>query len=253
MTSACGLSVRATIEEQDVAGARLPLLDDDDVRVLLEVGELQRVDLVDVLRFAGEQCAGAHGFVRDELVDHLVEIGRAGVFEEGRPPVVVGVLHQRDVVLFDPLLDHEGTGADWLAAKLGQPHFLHRRRRNDAEVAVEPAQERGEGPTEHQLDGVVVDDLGVIVGVDLVESLARDDDRFRIDLFTGRVQLASLDHAIEGELDRLGVERGAIVEGHTFLQFEGVRQSVVRDFPRFGQPGIRTRSPSASRSTARRH
>ena len=90
------------------------------------------------------------------------------------------------MVLLDPLLDHERAGADRLAAKLGEAHLLHRRRRDDAEVAIEPAQERRERPAEHELDGVVVDDLGVIVGVDLVESLARDDDGFRIDFLAGR-------------------------------------------------------------------
>src|SRR5215204_7333428 len=110
------------------------------------------------------------------------------------------------MVVLDPLLDRERAGADRFPGKLSQPHLLDRGRGNNAQVAVEPTQERTKGSTQHQLDSVIVDDLGMIVGVDLVVTLPRNDDRFRVDLLARLAQLASLDHSIEGELDSLRIE-----------------------------------------------
>jgi hypothetical protein len=43
---------------------------------------------------------------------------------------------------------------------------------------------------------------------------------------------------IQVELDRLGVEGGAIVENHVIPQVESVGQPIVRDLPRLGQARV---------------
>ena len=65
--------------------------------------------------------------------------------------------------------------------------------------------------------------------------LTGDDDLLRIGGAAIGGDLVGLDHPVEGELDRLGVERRAVVEGHALLQREGVGEAVGGHLPALGQ------------------
>ena len=127
------------------------------------------------------------------------------------------------MVFGHPLLEDERTGADRVAGKFGQAHLLNGSRRDDAQIAIQVGQQRRVGLLHHQLDGAVVDDLGVVVRTQLVVRLAGLD--------------GGIDHPIHGEFDGFGIERRAVVELDALFEFEGVLLGVRRDVPRVGQTG----------------
>ena len=156
------------VEEQHEPRSRLPPLDHDEPRVVPEAGVLERIQVVDVLCFAGLERPGPHGPLRDDLEHHLVEQRRPLVLEERRSPGVRGVPDERDVIFGHPLLDHERARPHRVSGEVREPHLLDRGGRDDPQVPVQVGQQ-GSVPILHDdLDRGVVDDLGVVVRPELV-------------------------------------------------------------------------------------
>ena len=159
----------------------------------------------------------------DGLVDDAPDLRSA-------PPVPVEGLDDQVVVL-DQLHEAEGAGAhraerQTLVALLGGVLRRHHREID------EPVQQRRVGLAEHEVDGVVVHhvdprDLGHVGAV-------------------GRL-LLGIEHPLEGEADRLGVERLAVVEDDAAAQLELPRQVV--EAPSTTRPAAATMRFSASRPT----
>src|SRR5262249_10488097 len=89
--------------------------------------------------------------------------------------------------------------------------------------AGEVAEERRKGRAEGELHRVLVDDGNLLQG-------PQPGD-------VGR-RVRGIDDAVEVELDGVGVERRAVVEGEALAEVEGVLQSVRGDVPTLGQHAL---------------
>ena len=146
----------------------------------------------------------------------------------GRSPPVRGVADQRDVVLGDPLLEHERPGSHGMLRERHGAHLPHRVRGHDAQHAGSQVAEQGCEPLLHDdPGGVVVDDFCVIVRP---QRVVRGPGLGR-----------RIHHAVEREPDRLRRERGPVVKDDSALEFEREGLRVRRDLPRLGE--ARNESP----------
>jgi hypothetical protein len=93
----------------------------------------------------------------------------------------------------------------------------------------EVRQEGRVGFVEGELDGQVVERL------DALDRREEEGERERAGVVE-RVVL--VEHALEGEDDGLGVELGAVVEGHPLAQAEGVDGAILGDLPLGGERGL---------------
>ena len=167
----------------------------------------------------GQPLRGDSG-VGDRIDLDAIEVDVGGV---GGP--VIGVANQHGLLVLDPALDHERTGADGHLVQGGicesSPDPL--RRQDHSELTCEIVREPGRGPQAPVLDGVVVD---LAVGLIRVEpGLERQrDDRI------GELRFERCDHIV-------GVELGAVVEAYSFSQLHVPVRAVADLGPRLGQNG----------------
>ena len=141
----------------------------------------------------------------------------------GRP--VVGVANQHGLLVLDPALDHERTGADGHLVQGGicKGSLDPLRRQDHPELASEIVREPGRGPHAPVLDGVVVDLAEGLVGVEPGLEGQRDD---RI----SELRRKRRDHIV-------GFELGAVVEADSFPQLHVPVRAVADLGPRLGQNG----------------
>ena len=205
--------------------AREPRLDGPDnlvVGVLAETVCLGRRHFVDGIRFSGLKRPEPRLVFQDKAEIQVVEIGGSLVHERRRP-VVVGVLDQLDLVAVDLAHEFERAGADQVLVELLAVLLRGIRRDNRDEVRRQREREERIGFLEGHPDRVRIDDFGLLVGTEQ---------------WPGHLGAGGLiDHAIEIELQRLGVERGAVVEFHILAQFQRPGFEIARRFPRGGQAG----------------
>ena len=134
------------------------------------------------------QIGEAHGRVDDRQKNDAIEMDRALV------PVIRETV-EHDAVLRHPLGEFIGAGADRMGAELTRR--LRRLRRHDHAGAVaQLRQQRREGRRQHELHGVVVNNVDARHGADLGLAVR-----------AGQVQVA-----LEAEFHRRGVERLAVVK-----------------------------------------
>ncbi len=210
------------VEQPDARRARPGRLLDAEPGVLLEPGQGLGRDLVDRLRLAALERGDTGARFRNELPDDAVEVRGPGPIAPRRLSRVGGITHDRRVVLRDVFRDHERPGADRVGMHLvpGFPHGLGRHDRQRAGRGQ--VQERRERGLEVDLERELVEDLRARVGGERGARAAGLE--FRID------------DPVEVELDRLGVERRAVVELDVAAQLEGDAAAVLRALPRLGEP-----------------
>ena len=226
----------ADVGEQRVAEAQRDLVVDAGGRggedVHPGVGEvllLGGLDLAGDITLAGPDAADADAvLLGDDDVDRVqVRTPRvlASLTELRRGPVVV--LPGRQCELGVALLvgDDEGAGADDAAGVAGGEAFVgHVEGGVRQKSGVEGAgglREAGLGVGEVEADGVVVEDLAVVVGADLLRG--------------GQLPLlVTLAEEVEITDDVLGGERGAVGVGDTVAQVEGEFGGVPVDLGQVG-------------------
>ena len=99
----------------------------------------------------------------------------------------------------------------------------------EAAPARQDGQERGARLLQDEADRRVVHDLDRL---DVAEEVGGEGILAEL---VGR--MLRVDLPLDGELHRLRVERGAVVEGDALAQLEGVGEPVLRDRPGLGEPG----------------
>lgn len=113
---------------------------------------------LDDLDVVGLEADGAGLLVGDRPEIDRVEVGELLPSGVGEP--VVRVADDREVTVTDPLVEHEGAGADGVRCELVGAHLLVcLARHRHADDAAEQVGEAGVGGAEDVLDGHVVDDL----------------------------------------------------------------------------------------------
>ena len=182
--------------------------------VAVERGDRVRRDLHHDVDAAREHLRHPRVGVRDRPEDHR--------FERRRTFPVALVAGDDDLGVRLPLGEHERTGARRIPAEIGAV-LLHRVGRDDQPGRIgEVRQERRVGSVERELDGVLVDRLGVLDGGE------EEREREGSGVVVGVVLV---EHPVEVELDRLRVERRAVVEADAVSELEGVLGAVVADRP----------------------
>ena len=124
------------------------------------------------------------------------------------------------MVAADPLDELVGAGADGVLDVLVVTDFVKVSLAGDAaQTGSHAVGERRVGAGQGHLDGVVVDDVALLV----VDKQSGADGAFKA--------------VVIGELDVLGGHLLAVVELHALAQVEGVLQAIVGDFIAFRQSG----------------
>ena len=190
----------------------------DLVALALELGERVRRHLDHHVDAARQHLCHAGVGVGQGPEHHRLELGRA--------VPVVGIGLQDDGLVRLPLDERERPGPDGVAAEILALRLDRGRRDDGACRRGEVRQERRVGLRQGEGHRQVVRRLH--------RGHRREEERQRER--AGIVErVALVQHPVEGELHRLGVQRRAVVEGHALAQVEPVGQSVVRDLPAFGQ------------------
>ena len=164
-----------------------------------------------------------------QLVDPRIGVGDRAEHDaaqgRGAGPMVFVPLH-RDLAVRLPPGKAERPGADRVAAVvLAMRH--HRRGRHDQTGGVgQVRQQRRIGRVEVEAHRQIVDDLGVLD--------RREEERQRKGAGVV-VGVALVQHAVEVECHRIGVERRAVMEHHAVAQIERVDRAVLADVPAFRQ------------------
>ena len=157
---------------------------------------------------AGLQRGVGSGRVGDEAERRAFELHRGA-------PIAL-VLGQRDAVAFDAIGEDERTGADRVDLVVVGAFG----RDDDGVTPGEVVDQVAVRLLQRQLDGGRIDDLDGLDGG--IKGLLGVQRALGID-------------AIEGELDVLGVECAAVVEGDAFIELEGVGQPVLGNLPGLGE------------------
>ena len=200
--------------EDEEPQVRPGLLIDLELVVVAELAEIVRRNLDHQVDAARQHLGDAGIGIGDRAVDDGLQRRRA-------VPVVL-VAGDDDAGVGVPVLELEGAGARRIAAEV-LAVLLHRGRRDDQPGRIgEVGEERGVGRVELELDGLGVDRGGRLDGRE------EEGERER----AGAVErMALVEHPVEGELDRLGIERRPVVELDALAKVEGVGQAVVGDVP----------------------
>ena len=186
------------------------------------------LDPLDVLRRRRVDDVGLAVLQRDQpgrdLLDHpvgdRVEVGRATVRPELRPPLVVRVALQDEGRVVGPALHLERAGGDRVHGELVAQRLDGGHRGRRQVVLADVAEERDVRLLEDGPDRVLVHHLGLVVRAEPAD----------LERLGGRI-----DHPVVGRLDGRRVERRAVVELDVLAQVEGVDLAVRRDLPLLGQ------------------
>ena len=178
---------------------------------------------------AGSERGQPGGGLRNEPPADGVEVGGAGVLEEGGRPAVVGIADHPDHAVRRVGIELEGPRAHGVAAEVLAvlPDRLGRDGRQDR--LRDRAEKRGEGPLELHHDRVAVDDRAALVGPDPRER--------HLGLQLG------VDDAVERELDGVGGQRRAVVELDVLAEDEPVLVGGGVDLPFLRQAGQELTGP----------
>lgn len=200
--------------------ARLPARQHLELGVVGVILDRKRRQLIGDVGLAAAHDRAKDRLFADEAQGDGVDKGGAVVVLHLVPAAVIIPLFQRDVVVGDPLFQHEGAGADQLLVEflrgrgLGGGRGPHRRLGGHVQEGY-PGFGIGEA------DGVVVQRLDLVQRADV-----RGQQRRR---GFGR------QGAFEVIDDGLGIERRAVLKGHAFAQLERVDGGGVVDLPAGGK------------------
>ena len=166
------------------------------------VGQVGDIDL------AGAQRRDQHRLVADHSDRHLVQVGQAVAGLVDAPVVVVA--HEVDGGAGDDARDAERTGAGWVPAIVSAELPYGARGVHDPAPVGEHVEPRTPRPLQVEADPV------------LAQHVDRVDHRHG---GAGGGHRRGIENALDVELDRLGIERRAVVEADALAQFErdGVR------------------------------
>ena len=196
--------------------------------VAVERGDRVRRDLHHDIDAAREHLRHPGVGIRDRAEDHR--------FEHRRPVPVAFVAGDDHLGVRLPLGEHERTGPRRIPAEVG-PVLLHCFGRDDQPGRIsEVRQERRVGGVERELDGVLVERLRVLDGGE------EEREREGPGVVVGVVLV---EHPVEVELDRLSVERRAVVEADATSELEGVLGAVLADRPALRERRLDLQSPVA--------
>ncbi len=132
---------------------------------------------------------------------------------------VIRILLQDNLYTGGPAHELKGTGPDGIAGIIGAVLLDRRRAGHGRRVHGEVVEEGSKDLFECDLDRVVIHNFD---GID------RTPGEFGIgELTRVVVRMVGVDLALQVELDRLGIEVGAVVELHALAQVKGVLQAVI--------------------------
>ena len=145
----------------------------------------------------------------------------------GRAVEVVGVAFQRHPLIVLPTDELEGTRADWILAVILAEGHDRLRTRDESARHGERVEERSIRLLEVHDGGELVDDFDF---VDSPEVEGREGEGAGV-----VVRMLRIEHPVEGELHRVGVERRAVMEAHAVAEVERVGQPVLGNVPGLGE------------------
>ncbi len=216
------------VEEHDPRSACNGRNRELDVRVLFQVGQIVRPDIVDNVRLSCFQCAYAGQVLGNNLVRERIHV-RGPRMVPLRPPVVILEPDECKVVVRHIFLQHEGARSGDVELVLVAP-LLHRGRGQYRYVGgAAHVEKSGEGFLELDFHRVLVNHLTRIEG----SKRAACNDRPGL----------GIHYPVETELDRLGIERSPVVERNVLSQIEGVLGCVAGDLVGFRETRVYLRTP----------
>src|SRR5579883_869359 len=170
---------------------------DFEIRIVAHGGDVARLQALHEIEAAGLQVGDAHGRVHDGAILDAIDEDVALV------PILVELL-DGDVVLGHALDEFVGAGANGMSREVLALRLGRLGRQHHAGAVGQCREQRRERRGEIELDRLVVNHLDALDGADLA---------FAVRAFEVEV-------ALDVELDRLGVERGAVLEEHALAQLD---------------------------------